>query len=303
MPDGTKNSANNNGSNNNGNNRSRGPYNKSRDVVITCNKPISAGWLVFITTLLTLTVNWFLFPMIGIEETYYVKGWVAIALIVFLLNQFLVNGCKAATWYDANPRQTWTWWPTSAPGYILLILLLVLGISAIGYLVYNYDLSDMLPKQETADNEKSLVDRAVDAISSVIKPEGYVPPEGLSGTVCGENGEPCTGADLKDSGPLATKCHANGYWTRECQALQAANAYWENVVEDHKASRFNIAFYKQRGALSTSTACWDCGNLYTGKGKFPVNCNPGMWKETGNHPKTGIRQDKASCQVRPTIFP
>lgn len=266
MPDGTKSSSNNNG-NNNGSNRPRGQARKSRDVIITCNKPISAGWLIFLTTLLTLVVHWLLFPMVGIEETYYVKSWVVIALIVFLLNQLLVSGCKAATWYDANPRSSWAWWPTTVPGYILLVLLLVAGLSAAGYVARNYSLADLLPKQETSDAQ-DLINQVANQLSSIL---------GL-----GDSSED-TGSSITQNPEESTPVDRNGAGV--CWSMALIRGKWNNT--------FLLEEGKPVHRVSVNEACWQ-----TCPHPIPSSCDPRVACKTGRNPQTGVIQDKC-----PDFFP
>jgi hypothetical protein len=84
-------------------------------------------------------------------------------------------------------------------------------------------------------------------------------------------------------------CEAYGYMTDYCKS----DPWYPEYVQKAKETVVGQVIYKDN--LSLTRKCWDCGNVLTGVGRYPDNCNPFIVTMHGRHPLTGEEQTSEAC--------
>lgn len=327
---------NNGNKNNNGNRRPR--RTAWQQYTFDCGRPMSIVRWLFLTTVVTLLLKVVVLPLLDAEGPSYFSTWLIMAVVIFITDVVVRFTCKSKAWYSDHPYSEWSYRPQTFSGYfswfMVVVLVLLLGwyylpssengtswdikslIPSLSILGFGQDGSDSVEDRTANTSIAQRLDKIDQRITEnynnlnllwakVTDSNSTLPIEVENSSSLSEgSSSESENSELQNNGSgspttsvsaLDVACHNSGYVTEECASTAGFSAYWDQVRDD-PPMKDKVSY-----TFRSLTKCWDCGNLFSGTGRYPETCNPFISTMNGRHPLTGVSTvSKRSCLEPPS---
>lgn len=256
---------------------------------------LSPIWWFLITSGITYLLRYFFgtshFPLI---VTFVITGFG-----VYLFHRIAMYYFRGKDFLEKKGISYQTMWPRTNQGYLKLltmfsILIIILLLSGWNYShmqgfinsAYNWFSDNSVLRgisDELSSNSSSLSDSGPSPASNLALPMilKACEDEGLTALGCAEAFNiPVDQVISLDGGDESSTLEADSQPQPSEQPSKAVSSAQEllKAIESGTIMQFDKNSMKK---------CWDCGNLITGEGRLPIDCNPGLPTLQGNHPTKG----------------
>lgn len=248
-------------------------------------------WIV-LSFFMTLAIRW-VFPLNDLLT--FGQTFVGTGLSLWFVWLAYKLYCWSSTSIKKRPYSDWKVRPRSFVDYVSIILLFLVVILAFALFGPS---DDQIVQYKTGFweflSEYSPQGAALGFLKGSGKDESTLgdpsPDTGpTDGTLTAD--ELATQAAVTEHSDLLESCQLAGFRSKECNDLPQASAFWKKASSILKSE---VSY-----EISRLRKCWDCGNITTGEGRYPITCNPFITTMHGRHPISKLVITATQCFVQP----